>query len=717
MQLREFAESILFEPSLERKLVTPLAGFTDSTPGPALVSVPQSPGRPPELLLPTEKHQKSKHKPRFNQFESERERGLTLHAFANHELLALELMALALLRFPDAPTSFRMGLARTMLDEQKHLRLYQKRMQALGVTLGEAPVNRFFWDCLKDMTSPLAFVARMSLTLEQANLDFATHFEQVFRSLGDVETAQILAEVHQDEIGHVKHGVIWFNRWRNPNQSEWEAYREQLQMPLSPIRAKGPVFQTEARLAAGLSADFIETLAHFNSSKGRPPTLFWFNAGWEEELIAAMRMSSTMVQDPVLNKVTETIERDLDALMLFVAKSDDIVWLRRKPSSHYLAGLRAAGIRIPQLVTQIKDLDHQQLERFEPWGMSRRARHFAASLPVQFRHNDERPDTPIYASKVWAAHLPESRSFPVRICRTLTEVRSSLFVGFSVIKAPLGASGRHAQRVSPTGLTQSQEHWVQTALKTHGQLIVEPWVDRIADFSVQLEVGRQGNPVIGITRFLTNRQGQYLGHILRAPYAGLDQAVIRTFYERNYLGVLEQTGQAVAKALIAAGHHGPAGVDAFLYRTDSGDLALRPLVEINARYTMGRIALAIERYLHPSSQAIWLHIPRRKLDLKSLLANHPPQVQAGRLVRGALPTNDPEGVELLQTILFVGPSCADSHLPAPSSSATNTPRDPIKKSNWLHHWLSSDGASTAVNGESFCPFCKDVLRDTLATRA
>ena len=41
-------------------------------------------------------------------------------------------MALALLRFSDAPSAFRMGVAKTMLDEQRHLQSYIGKMHELG---------------------------------------------------------------------------------------------------------------------------------------------------------------------------------------------------------------------------------------------------------------------------------------------------------------------------------------------------------------------------------------------------------------------------------------------------------------------------------------------------------------------------------------------------------------------------------------------------------
>ncbi len=48
--------------------------------------------------------------PGLHELEQVEAHGRAMHFFANHELLALELMALVLLRFPEAPPSYRMGL-------------------------------------------------------------------------------------------------------------------------------------------------------------------------------------------------------------------------------------------------------------------------------------------------------------------------------------------------------------------------------------------------------------------------------------------------------------------------------------------------------------------------------------------------------------------------------------------------------------------------------
>src|SRR3954462_1630828 len=138
MELREFAEQVLFATTLEEKLQAPSV-ITDEHPGTPL-PVPHGPGRPAELLFKPKGSCKADF-PGVHRLERDEERGRLLHFFANHELLATELMALALLRFPDAPGAFRRGLVQTLKDEQAHTRLYMERMRQCGIHFGDLPVS------------------------------------------------------------------------------------------------------------------------------------------------------------------------------------------------------------------------------------------------------------------------------------------------------------------------------------------------------------------------------------------------------------------------------------------------------------------------------------------------------------------------------------------------------------------------------------------------
>jgi uncharacterized ferritin-like protein (DUF455 family) len=153
-----------------------------------------------------------------------------------------------------------------------------ERMKANGIEFGSLPVSGYFWRAVSGMESPMDYVAGLSLTFEQANLDFARHFSTCFGEVGDADSAKLLQKIYRDEIGHVAYGLKWFRRWKNPSESDWEAFCRQLKFPLVSSAGQGLFHQRRrAGKAAGLPLDFIENLNVFSQSKGRTPTVFVFN--------------------------------------------------------------------------------------------------------------------------------------------------------------------------------------------------------------------------------------------------------------------------------------------------------------------------------------------------------------------------------------------------------------------------------------------------------
>ena len=356
MELREFAERVLFSTSLEEKLQPP-GVITDAQPGSALVT-PAAPGRPRGLVFKPTGTSRGEF-PGTRHLEQNSERGRLLHFFANHELLATELMALVLLKFPDAPAAFRKGVLETLKDEQEHTRLYMERMKANGIEFGSLPVSGYFWRAVSGMESPMDYVAGLSLTFEQANLDFARHFSTCFAEVGDADSAKLLQKIYRDEIGHVAYGLKWFRRWKNPSESDWDAFCRQLKFPLSPARATGFSINVEGRKAAGLPVDFIENLNVFSQSKGRTPTVFIFNP------LAEARIAGGKGFSP--NKHQTQLARDLTSLPMFLCRQDDIVLVERKPSVHFLSGLKEVGFTLPEFVESTKPLIERKLGGLRPW--------------------------------------------------------------------------------------------------------------------------------------------------------------------------------------------------------------------------------------------------------------------------------------------------------------------------------------------------------------
>ena len=193
-------------------------------------------------------------------FHIDEKKAQALNSFANHELLAVEMMAMALLIYPhetEDQKRFKLGLFKALKDEQKHFNLYSKRMNDIGYEFGDFPLNDFFWKQMPKLKTPEQFCAVMSLTFEAANLDFAHFYEKVFRELGDIKTANILKVVYEDEISHVQLGARFMERWKQ-DKDLWSYYNQNLPWPLTPARAKGKLFLEEARRKARLDDEFIQ---------------------------------------------------------------------------------------------------------------------------------------------------------------------------------------------------------------------------------------------------------------------------------------------------------------------------------------------------------------------------------------------------------------------------------------------------------------------------
>jgi uncharacterized ferritin-like protein (DUF455 family) len=252
---RDYARGIVEATTLAGKLVPPPDGLILEDDQPALRLA--APGRPANLPIV---HGRDAKVPPIAGMGDRAQRARIVHALANHELQAIELFAWAVLAYPRAPIAFRRGLIAILADEQRHFALYATRLAALATTFGDHGVTGHFWNKLDALPDPLAFACVMGLTFENANLDFAGEYARAARACGDVETAEVLERVHEDEIAHVHFGWLWMTKLAGAGDP-WVHYTTHVQPPLGPHRARGATFDRAARERAGLDDAFIEQLA------------------------------------------------------------------------------------------------------------------------------------------------------------------------------------------------------------------------------------------------------------------------------------------------------------------------------------------------------------------------------------------------------------------------------------------------------------------------
>jgi uncharacterized ferritin-like protein (DUF455 family) len=272
--VREFCRRVLESGDLDDKLAPPHdavgARLPDDDPGPALEI--DRPARAPGLEMTGG----SEKLPRPGSLGDAAARAACLARFAHHELMAVEMFAWALLRWPDMPAGLRAGLLGALEEEQIHCRLYLARLDALGRRLDEFGHSDYFWRQAPVIAAspqgPCAFLAGMGLTLEQANLDFTLLYRDAFREHGDEASARVCQRVYDDEVGHVRLAAEWMMRLRreqgsDSGEDQTAAYQASVPFPLAANRAKGRRFDVAGRRAAGLDEAFIDHVRQAKSSQ------------------------------------------------------------------------------------------------------------------------------------------------------------------------------------------------------------------------------------------------------------------------------------------------------------------------------------------------------------------------------------------------------------------------------------------------------------------
>ena len=250
--IQRWAWDYVLSTTLEAKLAPPpVPDATDAWEENAPVRRLAAPGRPPELRIVTKAA-------KTRGLNSPHGRARALHTFLHHELQAAELMAWAVLAFPDTPVEFRSGLVRIALDEIRHMHLYAKEIRRLGHEVGAFTVRDWFWERIPRGPDPGSFVAAMGLGFESANLEHTASYAARFREAGDEEGARVQEIIGREEIAHVRFGARWFATFLG--DLDFDAWRAALPAPLSPLLMRGRPIQREARRRAGLPEAFLDRL-------------------------------------------------------------------------------------------------------------------------------------------------------------------------------------------------------------------------------------------------------------------------------------------------------------------------------------------------------------------------------------------------------------------------------------------------------------------------
>lgn len=286
----------------------------------------------------------------------------------------------------------------------------------------------------------------------------------------------------------------------------------------------------------------------------------------------------------------------LQFLPLLYRKRNERVVVSQNPSKEYLHFLEKNGFTTDLIDTLDTPAPHHTLEL---WGASDRAALWAKkhSLKLHLPHLD---CVRAIHSKLYA----HSSTPPMPFSNLLETPEEALrwarsFDGPKVLKKAFGLAGNGLYRFEE----EPSKERLLTLFQKETPLIGEPWVEKLFEFSTQWTIDRSIN-YLGATLLHSSPTGTYLGTI-----AG-DQNRLFKEQEQVLQEHLDQV-EPVLKEIQNAGFFGHLGIDAFVYLW-KGKSILRALSEINARKTMGWIALQIQREYYPNQILTLRYLPSKQ---------------------------------------------------------------------------------------------------------
>jgi uncharacterized ferritin-like protein (DUF455 family) len=205
------------------------------------------PGRPaaPKLVAPRDLP--------VRKLGSDQGHAAFIHSLAHIEFNAINLAWDAVYRFRGMPRAFYGDWIRVADEEAYHFGLLRERLRALGHDYGDFDAHNGLWEMAqKTAFDPLVRMALVPRVLEARGLDVTPGMMKRLRDIGDEESAEVLAIILGDEIGHVEIGTRWFRylcdqRGLDPDKTYQLLLEKYLQ---GNIR---PPLNDEARRQAGFS--------------------------------------------------------------------------------------------------------------------------------------------------------------------------------------------------------------------------------------------------------------------------------------------------------------------------------------------------------------------------------------------------------------------------------------------------------------------------------
>lgn len=168
-----------------------------------------------------------------------------------------------------------------------------------------------------------------------------------------------------------------------------------------------------------------------------------------------------------------------------------------------------------------------------------------------------------------------------------------------IAKPEYSMSGRDCLRGEGNTISGPEHKWVADRLRD-GPIFLESWLERVEEVSLHWQIPEQGTTLFsGITELKSNSRGQYAGSLVGNPVWNESQV-------QNWEDTIQACEHAIdAVTMLTRVYFGPLGIDAMKFRDADGKIRVRPIQDINARWTMGRLAIEYAKRFPPKEPILW----------------------------------------------------------------------------------------------------------------
>ena len=329
------------------------------------------------------------------------------------------------------------------------------------------------------------------------------------------------------------------------------------------------------------------------------------------------------------NQVLQKMESDLSAIQLYFADEKDFILVDKIPLSGFISTLHQLDLKLPDFILKKDAIKYSYFagipkNKLLPWGWSPAAHKLLS--PLKESCSDEFKTSPVFNwqpehkkmySKKFAKdvlqQLVSQVNSPIflpqklvpEICTSKPEVEMLIKKWNKImVKAPWSSSGRGLQPVTKTPVHTKVWEKILGTINDQGYVIVEPLLEKVLDYSFQFTMSKGKIEFLGISNFVTDKKGQYLGNNLNGLPENIEQEVVE-FHQHSISEILHPLILILENSILSRYYEGNFGVDTLIFSDENNRLRINPCLELNIRQNMGLLSLYLEKMIVPEKKGVY----------------------------------------------------------------------------------------------------------------